>query len=131
MQLLRGSQSCHLSPKEKGRPGEGRPFERSASLNPLLSPARGDGHHGQGEHLTVTVPSLRFIALLLLRFAVIDLIPSLDYSLLLTISSAQRAARSSSPSFSGPSVPLTKKPSGDAMRVPPFFSRVLPILPAA
>lgn len=56
---------------------------------------------------------------------------SLNYFVLLTISFAQRAARSSSPSLSGPSVPSTKKPSGDPMRVPPFFFRVPAILGAA
>ena len=56
---------------------------------------------------------------------------SLNYFILSTISFAQPAARSTSPSFSGPSVPLTKKPSGDAMRVPPFLFRLPAILPAA
>jgi hypothetical protein len=35
---------------------------------------------------------------------------------------AQSAARSSSPSFSGPSVPSTKNPSGGIISSPPFFS---------
>ena len=34
---------------------------------------------------------------------------------------AQPAARSSSPSFSGPSVPFTQNPSGGSTRSPPFF----------
>ena len=34
---------------------------------------------------------------------------------------AQSAARSSSPSFSGPSTPSTKNPSGDMISSPPFF----------
>ncbi|GAF74941.1 unnamed protein product, partial [marine sediment metagenome] len=35
---------------------------------------------------------------------------------------AQSTARSSSPSFSGPSESFTKNPSGGIIRLPPFFS---------
>ena len=56
---------------------------------------------------------------------------SLNYFILSTISFAQPAARSTSPSFSGPSVPSTKNPSGDAMRAPPFLFRLPAIFPAA
>jgi len=38
------------------------------------------------------------------------------------ISFVQSTARSRSPSFSGPSDSFTKNPSGEIIRVPPFFS---------
>lgn len=54
-----------------------------------------------------------------------------NYFLLSKIPLAQPADRSSSPSFSGPSLPFTKKPSGEATRVPPFPFRLPAIFPAA
>lgn len=53
------------------------------------------------------------------------------YGMRLRTSSAQLAARSSSPSFRGPLVFSTKNPSGFTRRFPPFFFRGLAILPAA
>ncbi len=44
---------------------------------------------------------------------------------------AHRSARSRSPSFRGPSLSTTKKPSGEAMGVPPFFRSTFAIGSAA
>ena len=55
----------------------------------------------------------------------------LVFSFYLTSPLAQLAARSSSPSFKGPSLPLTKKPSPGTTGLPPFSFRFFAILSAA
>ena len=101
-----------------------------SSKSPVILSKRHSSQRFSFTHNNSIFQKREFLCELLIVAEIIFYVDALkpDHSV---ISFAQSAARSNSPSLSGPFVALTKNASGDKMRVPPFDVRLLAIFSAA